>query len=128
MAASRRRMTVAIAATALVVPITLGCSAVNKAMDCVQAADSIAQSVDKLQQAVSNASENPLQAEQALDDIDKELTDLGDKTDNADLSKAVDDLNTGVGNVRQSIKDGDATPDITPVTSAATEIGKVCTP
>lgn len=30
--------------------------------------------------------------------------------------------------MRESIEKGDATPDITPVTDAAGEIGKVCTP
>lgn len=129
-----RRTALAITATLLTLTAAttaVGCSAVentvNKALDCAQTADAIAQSVDKLQQAVSSAADNPLQAEKALDDIDKELTDLGDKTDNADLSKAVDDLSTGVDNVRQSIKDGDSTPDIAPVTDAATEVGKVCT-
>lgn len=58
----------------------------------------------------------------------RSLGNLGDKTDNADLGKAVDNLQAGVGNVRDSIEKGDATPDIKPVTDAAAEIGKVCTP
>ncbi|CAO0832812.1 Secreted protein OS=Streptomyces microflavus OX=1919 GN=Smic_27810 PE=4 SV=1 [Streptomyces microflavus] len=77
---------------------------------------------------MSSASEDITQASEALDDIDRELKKLDDTTDNADLSKAVDDLQAGVTNVRESIESGDATPDITPVTNAATEIGKVCTP
>ncbi|MCX4823389.1 hypothetical protein OG883_26610 [Streptomyces sp. NBC_01142] len=125
---ARRRIALTLATAALVVPITAGCGALDKALDCARTADAIATSVDKLQQSVSSAAEDPLKAEQALDDIDKELKDLGDKTDNADLSKAVDDLGTGVDNVRKSIEGGDSTPDITPVTDAATEIGKVCTP
>ncbi|MET7714622.1 hypothetical protein [Streptomyces sp. NPDC005407] len=125
---ARRRIALTLATAALIVPITVGCAAIDKALDCVETADAIATSVDKLQQAVSSAGDDPAQARQALDDIDKELKNLGDKTDNADLSKAVDDLNAGVDNVRKAIENGDTTPDIKPVTDAAGEIGKVCTP
>ncbi|MET9669465.1 hypothetical protein ABZY19_29545 [Streptomyces sp. NPDC006475] len=125
---ARRRIALTLATAALVIPITVGCSALDKALDCVETADAIATSVDKLQKAVSTAADDPTQAREALDDIDRELDSLGDKTDNADLTKAVDDLGTGVGNVRKAIEGGDATPDITPVTNAAAEIGKVCTP
>ncbi|WP_329387224.1 hypothetical protein [Streptomyces sp. NBC_01716] len=126
--ASRRRTAVTIAAVLLTLTGAAGCGALDKALDCVQTADAIATSVDKLQQAISTAADDPTQAREALDDIDTELDKLQDKTDNADLSKAVDDLTTGVGTVRESIENGDATPDLTPVTDAATEIGKVCTP
>ncbi|MGW1490768.1 hypothetical protein [Streptomyces sp. NPDC002402] len=124
---ARRRIALTLATAALLVPITVGCSAIDKALDCVETADAIATSVDKLQQAVSTAADDPTQAKEALDDIDRELKNLSDKTDNADLSKAVDNLNTGVDNVRKSIENGDSTPDIKPVTDAAGEIGKVCT-
>ncbi|WP_329019506.1 hypothetical protein [Streptomyces sp. NBC_00690] len=125
---ARRRIALTLATTALIIPITVGCSAIDKALDCVETAEAIATSVDKLTEAASNATENPAQARQALDDIDKELDSLSDKTDNADLTKAVDDLNAGVANVRKAIEGGDATPDLKPVTDAASEIGKVCSP
>ncbi|MFI6859465.1 hypothetical protein ACIBKZ_06080 [Streptomyces sp. NPDC050421] len=123
-----RRTALAITAALLTVTAAAGCGALDKTLDCVRTADAIATSVDNLQQAVANASSDPTQASESLDEIEKELGNLGDKTDNADLSKAVDDLQAGVGNVRDSIDKGDATPDIKPVTDAATEIGKVCTP
>ncbi|MEU0831740.1 hypothetical protein [Streptomyces sp. NPDC005969] len=126
-ATRHRRITVALTLTALTLTAAAGCGAVDKALDCVRTADAIATSVDNLQQAVSNASNDPTQASEALDEIDKELGNLGDKTDNADLSKAVDDLQAGVKNVRDAIDKGDATPDVTPVTDAAKEIGNVCT-
>lgn len=127
--ASRRhhRTALAITATLLTLTAAAGCGAVDKALDCVRTADAIATSVNNLQQAVSNA-DDLTKASESLDQIDKELKELGDTTDNADLGKAVDDLEAGVTNVRSSIEKGDATPDITPVTEAATEIGKVCTP
>lgn len=126
----RRRRTAALAAATAVLALTgaVGCGALDKAMDCVQAADSIATSVDKLSQAVSGAANDPTRMNESLDEIDKELDSLKDKTDNADLSKAVDDLGKGVDSVRTAVQNGDTTPDIKPVTDAATEIGKVCTP
>lgn len=125
---ARRRTAATVAAVALLVPAAVGCSALDTALDCVRTADAIATSVDNLQRAASSATEDPTQAEEALDAIDRELGNLGDTTDNADLSKAVDDLGTGVENVRASIEAGDATPDLAPVTDAAAEITKVCTP
>ncbi|MET9431269.1 MULTISPECIES: hypothetical protein [unclassified Streptomyces] len=126
----RRRRTAALAAATAVLALTAvtGCGALGKAMDCVQAADAIATSVDKLSQAASSATNDPTQLNESLDEIDKELASLKDKTDNADLSKAVDDLGKGVDSVRTAVKNGDTSPDIKPVTDAATEIGKVCTP
>ncbi|MFC9030001.1 hypothetical protein ACOZFM_18475 [Streptomyces arboris] len=128
--ASRRhqRLALATAATLLTLTTAVGCAGLDKALDCVRTADAVATSVGNLQRAVSSASEDITQASEALDDIDRELKNLDDTTDNADLSKAVDDLQAGVKSVRQSIESGDATPDITPVTNAATEIGKVCSP
>ncbi|MFJ3585289.1 hypothetical protein ACIPPS_24110 [Streptomyces sp. NPDC090127] len=116
-------------ASAAVLTTTLvGCGALDKAMDCVATADAIATSVDKLSQAVSNASNDPTQLNEALNDISTELGNLQDTTDNADLSKAVDDLTKGVETVKTAVDNGDTTPDITPITEAAAEIGKVCTP
>ncbi|MYR94197.1 hypothetical protein GTY67_11155 [Streptomyces sp. SID8374] len=128
--ASRRhqRLVLATAATMLTLTTAVGCAGLDKALDCVRTADAVATSVGNLQRAVSSASGDITQASEALDDIDRELKNLDGATDNADLSKAVDDLQAGVANVRESIESGDATPDITPVTNAATEIGKVCTP
>ncbi|MFJ9035545.1 hypothetical protein ACIRF8_02980 [Streptomyces sp. NPDC102406] len=130
MAARRhRRIAVLAAAVALTaVPAVVGCSAVDKALDCVQTADAIADSVTDLQQAVENAANDPGRTDEALASIDKNLDTLGDKTDNTDVSKAVGDLNKAVDNVRTAIKTGDETPDITPVTDAAGELTKVCTP
>ncbi|MFI8187251.1 hypothetical protein ACIF8T_00275 [Streptomyces sp. NPDC085946] len=132
MAASRRRRTPAVAATlaaiALTAGLTTGCAAVDKALDCVQTADAIADSVTDLQQAVGNAADDPTRLDESLDSIDKNLDEIGDKTDNADVDKAVDDLGRAVGNVRTAIENGDETPDISPVTDAAGELTKVCTP
>ncbi|WEH17670.1 hypothetical protein [Streptomyces sp. VNUA24] len=131
MAASRRRRTTAIAgavaAVALTAGLTTGCDAVNKALDCVQTADAIARSVDDLQQAVQNAADDPTQLEESLASIDKSLDDIGDKTDNTDVNKAVDSLQKAVTDTRTAVENGDATPDISGITDAAGELTKVCT-
>jgi predicted nucleic acid-binding Zn-ribbon protein len=130
MAARQRRRTAAFAVIAALVaiPTAVGCDAVNKALDCVQTADAIADSVTDLQQAVENAAQDPTQTDESLNSIEQNLDKIGDKTDNADINKAVDDLNKAVSNVRTAIKNGDETPDISPVTDAAGELTKVCTP
>ncbi|WP_200303799.1 hypothetical protein [Streptomyces adelaidensis] len=131
MAASRRRRMTAIAgavaAVALTAGLTTGCDAVNKALDCVQTADAIATSVGDLQQAVENAADDPTQLEESLDSIDKNLDEIGDKTDNADVNKAVDSLQKAVTDTRTAVENGDATPDISGITDAAGELTKVCT-
>ncbi|MFD8677125.1 hypothetical protein ACFV1A_29135 [Streptomyces seoulensis] len=130
MAAGRRRTTViaALAAAALTVGLATGCDAVHKALDCVQTADSIADSVTDLQQAVENAADDPSRADASLDSIEQNLDRIGDRTDDADVNKAVDDLNSAVSHVRTEIRNGDNTPDVRPVTDAAGELTKVCTP
>jgi hypothetical protein len=126
---SRRTVTTlaALAALGLTTGLATGCDAVDKAIDCVQTADTIADSVTALQQAVENAGSDPTQLDQSLASIDKNLDKIGDRTDNVDVNKAVDDLGKAVDNVRTAVKNGDHTPDVTPVTDAAGELTKVCT-
>ncbi|WP_406861166.1 hypothetical protein ABZO31_12165 [Streptomyces sp. HUAS MG47] len=126
---SRRSITLAVATAAVLTTTALtGCGALDTALDCVKTADAIATSVNNLQQAVSNASNDVTQIEESLNAIDTELGNLEKTTGNADLSKAIDDLSKGVESVRTAVKNGDTTPDIKPVTDAAGEIAKVCTP
>ncbi|MFG2496698.1 hypothetical protein ACGFSB_00525 [Streptomyces sp. NPDC048441] len=131
MAARHRR--IAIAITSVLIAVTagaglVGCGAVEKALDCVQAADAISDSVIDLQQAIEKAGDDPTQADKALDEIDKNIDKIGDKTDDTDVNKAVDDLGKAVDNVRTAIDNGDATPDLKPVVDAGGELTKVCTP
>ncbi|MEU6479018.1 hypothetical protein ABZ858_19450 [Streptomyces sp. NPDC047017] len=114
-------------AAALFLALT-GCDAVGKTLDRAQAADSIADSVTHLQQAVHNAANDPPQTDDALRSLQNDLKKIGDKTADADADKAVDDLGTAVGNVRTAPDHGDRTPDLTPATDAAGELTKVCTP
>ncbi|MBZ2407923.1 hypothetical protein ACWHAO_20470 [Streptomyces albidoflavus] len=123
-----RRLAAATAGAALLVPLLLGCGALEKAADCVRTADAIADSVADLQRAADGAAEDPQQAAEALDRIDKNIDDIQKETGDADVKKAVDHLDTAVGNVRASLEKGDQVPDISPVVDAAGELTKVCTP
>ncbi|ARP70422.1 hypothetical protein LK07_12250 [Streptomyces pluripotens] len=134
MAVSRRCRTgrvttiaAAVSAAALTIGLAGGCDTVHKALDCVQTAETIADSVTDLQQAVENAANDPARAGAALDSIEQNLKKIGDKTSSSDVNKAVDDLDEAVGTVRADIKNGDRAPDVKPVTQAAGELTKVCT-
>ncbi|OIK23207.1 hypothetical protein [Streptomyces malaysiense] len=126
MAASRGRLAAVMATAALTAGLLGGCGAAHKAMDCVHTADTIADSVTDLQQAVENAGHDPHRADAALDAIEKNVRKIGNKTDDADVDKAVDDLDKAVGDVRAAVRDGDRTPDVGPVTDAAGELTKGC--
>jgi hypothetical protein len=132
MAARRHRrtaITLAAATAALTTGLAAGgCSAVDKALDCMQTAHTIGDDVTDLQFAAAHAVVNHDRADASLDSIDKDLKDIGDTTDNADVNKAVDDLGKAVDNVRTSIKNGDNSPDLSPVSDAAGELTKVCRP
>jgi uncharacterized protein YoxC len=135
MAASRHRRhapvitAAAVTATvALTTGLTTGCDNVDTAIDCVRTADTIADSVTELQQAVENTTGDPTRVSESPDTIDRDLNKIGDTTDDADVNKAVDDLGTAVDNIRKAIANGDRTPDLGAVTEAAGELTKVCTP
>ncbi|MFD6969357.1 hypothetical protein [Streptomyces sp. NPDC059979] len=115
-------------AAVLTVPALTACDAISTAMDCASTAVAITDGANDLQQAVSQAGNSPQDAQKALDEIDANLKKIGDQTNNADLGKAIDSMNTAVKNVRTSIESGNTVPDIQPVADAASEISKVCTP
>jgi hypothetical protein len=129
-ARGHRRTAIALAAAtaALTAGLVSGCSAVDRALDCVQTAHSVADDVTDLQLEAAHAAVNPDRTDASLDSIDKDLKEIGDRTDNADVDKAVDDLTKAVDNVRTAIKNGDKTPDLSPVSDAAGELTRVCTP
>lgn len=122
-----RMAALALTAT-LTVPALASCDAISTAMDCANTAVAIADSVNDLQQAVSNAGNSVQDTQNALNQIDTDLKKIKDQTGNADLGKAVDSLTTAVNNVRTSVQQGNTAPDIKPVADAAAEISKVCTP
>ncbi|MEU3249994.1 hypothetical protein [Streptomyces sp. NPDC006997] len=133
MAVSRRRrsrtvIAATVAAAALTVGLTTGCDAVNKALDCVETADAVADAVTDLQQAVDNAAEDPGQTRQAVDAVGDSLDRIDSETGDADLDKATQDMREALVEVTDAVENGDTTPNISGVTDAAGELTKVCTP
>ena len=117
----------ALTVAALAIPALTACGAVQKAMDCANTASAVADSVGKLQDAVGNAVDRPDDARKALDDIDTKLDKVSDSASDPELSKAVDRMNTGIKDVRKDL-DAAKAPDITPITDAAGDMTKICTP
>jgi hypothetical protein len=131
MAPRRRRTRTTVAAlvgVTLATALVAACGAAHRAMDCLHTADSIADDVTDLQQAEEGGSDHPGRAGDALNAIQRNLGRIGDRTDDGDVNKAVDDLRKAVGGVRAALRNGEGKPDLTPVTDAAGELTKVCTP
>lgn len=104
-----------------------GCSAVEKALDCAQTAATVAQSVEDLQQVFSEGVENPVEAAEALERIDRNIDEIADRTDNADVDQAVEDMRKAVAEADRAVEEG-RPPDFEPLSSAGRELTKVCTP
>ncbi|MEU1806062.1 hypothetical protein [Streptomyces sp. NPDC019937] len=120
----------ALAAAAVLAPLTTGCGAVEKALDCGRLAVEISNDVDNLQDAVGGATSDTADASDAdkvLDALDKDIDKVGDHTDNADVGKALGDLRKAVDNVQTSVDSGER-PDLSPVKDAAAELTNVCAP
>ncbi|MEU0845950.1 hypothetical protein ABZ370_41795 [Streptomyces sp. NPDC005962] len=115
-----------LAAVAFLTPLTTGCDAVDKALDCGRLAVEISNDVDNLQDAVTGAAVDPTEADKVFDALDKDIDKVGDRTDNTDVGKALDHLRNAVDNVQKSVDSGNR-PDLTPVKNATAELSKVCT-
>ncbi|WP_109508121.1 hypothetical protein [Nocardioides speluncae] len=111
----------ALAATVLVAGGLTGCSAIERALDCADAAATIAGEV----QDVQNAGEDPRVIVDELRDVERTLEDLKNDTDNAEVKQAVEDLEKAVTTARTQAEKG-KTPNIQPVTDAASDLTNVC--
>jgi phage shock protein A len=114
-------------AAAAAATLLVGCGAIDKALDCANTAVTVAESVEDLQNAASSVSEDPTQAKEALDKIEKNLDEIEKSTDSADVKGAVGDLNKAVEDARTAVNEGRA-PDMSAVNDAATELTEVCSP
>ncbi|MEU0476794.1 hypothetical protein ACFW5S_32910 [Streptomyces olivaceus] len=128
-AASRRRTVATIAAVLLTFTAVAACDELDRAVDCVQTADSLAVSVAKLEKALSSTEDgDATRAQQAMDDLDTELAELREKTEDSELDEAVDELTVTLRPVREAVTKGDSSPNLRPASEAAAEVVKVCTP
>ncbi|MFF4343414.1 hypothetical protein ACFY00_26215 [Kitasatospora sp. NPDC001540] len=122
-----RTTALAVAALALVLPLSaVSCSAAEKALSCANTAVQISTHVTQLGEAVNNVDQDPNATGQALQNLKGDLDKLGRNSGDADLSKAVTDLQNQVDNVQKAV-DANQAPDLGPLVSAAGRVSKVCT-
>ena len=117
-----------VAALTLVAGLTTtGCGAAHRTLDCVRTANAVADAVSGLQQAARDAALDPSKADAYFSPIEENLKAIGHQGDNVDVDKAVADLGRAVRNVSASVRNGDRSPDLSPVRDAAGELTKACT-
>ncbi|WP_033258749.1 MULTISPECIES: hypothetical protein [Kitasatospora] len=122
-----RTTVLAVAALALVLPLSaVSCSAAEKALSCANTAVQVGTHVTQLGQAYNNADQDPAAAGQALQNLKGDLDKIGRNSSDADLAKAVTDMQTQIDNVQKAV-DGNQVPDLGPLGSAAGRLSKVCT-
>ncbi|MET7779228.1 hypothetical protein ABZT28_26210 [Streptomyces sp. NPDC005388] len=133
MAADRRRgrrvatLATTLAAVALTAGLATGCDGVDNSLDCLQNADTIADSLKAINEAGLDAAKDPTQTDKSIETIDKNLDKIGDKTDDGKVDKAVDKLDKAVADYNKAILNGDTNPDSSKINAAADELKNVCT-
>ena len=130
-----RRGAAAIAAAAAVLAAGLiaGCDSSGSAdysgysAACFPSGSSIAASLIAIHEAGLDAQNDPGRTAESIAIIDENLAQIGDRTDNANVNKAVDDLDTALANYNRSVLDGDTDPDTTAINNAVNELANACT-
>ncbi|MFJ1755273.1 hypothetical protein [Kitasatospora sp. NPDC088134] len=122
-----RTAALSVAALVLVLPLSVvSCSAAQKAVDCANTAVQISTDVAQVGSAYNNAQQDPAAAGQALQHLKADMDKLGRNSNDVDVTKAINDLQTQVDKVQKAV-DSNQVPDLGPLGSAAGQISKVCT-
>ncbi|MGW4697273.1 hypothetical protein ACWEO1_33395 [Kitasatospora cineracea] len=117
----------AVAALALVLPLSaVSCSAAEKAVSCANTAVQIASDVAQLGSAYDSAEQDPVAAGKALQKLKGDMDKIGRNSSDADLGKAIGDLQTQIDKAQQAV-DSNQVPDLGPLGDAAGRVSKVCT-
>ncbi|WP_052509573.1 hypothetical protein [Kitasatospora griseola] len=122
-----RTTTLAVAAMVLILPLSaVSCSAAEKAVSCANTAVQLSTDVAQLGSAYNNADKDPVAAGKAVQKIKGDLDKIGRNSSDADLAKAVGDLQAQVDKVQKAV-DNNETPDLGPLGDAVGRVSKVCT-
>ena len=122
------------AAAVLATGLVAGCDSSGSWNDsgysaaCFPSGGSIAASLIAIHEAGLDAQNDPGQTAASIAIINENVAHIGDRTDNANVNKAVDDLNTALANYNRSILDGDTDPDTSAINNAVNELANACTP
>ncbi|GAA3054374.1 hypothetical protein GCM10020229_77630 [Kitasatospora albolonga] len=123
---THRSTVLSVAALALLLPLAVGCSAAQKALDCGNTAVTVSTDIANVSSAFGNAQNDPQAAGQALQKLKTDLDQLGRNSSDTDVAKAVTDLQTQVEKLQQAAN-GKQVPDLKPLGDAAANLTKVCT-
>ncbi|GAA2745497.1 MULTISPECIES: hypothetical protein [Kitasatospora] len=122
-----RSTALAAAALVLILPLSaVSCSAAQKAIDCGNTALRISTDITQVGTAFNNADNDPAAAGRALQQLKTDLDQLGRNSGDADVSKAVTDLQNQV-TALQKAADTNQAPDLKPLGDAAAKLTKACT-
>jgi hypothetical protein len=121
-----RSAILSVAALALLLPLGVGCSAAQKALDCGNTAVKISTDFAEVSNAWGNAGNDPQAAGQALQKLKTDLDELGRNSSDTDVSKAITDLQTQVEKTQQAVN-AKQVPDLKPLGDAASNLTKACT-
>jgi len=111
----------------LTVGLVAGCDSSGDSAACFPSGSSIAASLIAIHEAGLDAENNPEQTGESISIINENLARIGDRTDNASVNEAVDNLNTSIANYNRSILDGDTHPDTSAINNAVDELANACT-
>ncbi|PBC94091.1 hypothetical protein BX281_1973 [Streptomyces sp. Ag82_O1-15] len=122
-----RRVAATLATVALTAGLATGCDGVDNSLDCLQNADTIADSLKAINEAGLDAAKDPARTDKSIETIDKNLDKIDDKTNDGKVDKAVDKLDKAVADYNRAILNGDTNPDSSKINDAAEELKNVCT-
>ncbi|MEU9539116.1 hypothetical protein [Streptomyces mirabilis] len=123
----RRRVAATLATVALTAGLATGCDGVDNSLDCLQNADTIADSLKAINEAGLDAAKDPARTDKSIETIYKNLDKIDDKTNDGKVDKAVDKLDKAVADYNKAILNGDTNPDSSKINDAAEELKNVCT-
>ncbi|MFI5533458.1 hypothetical protein ACIA8O_33475 [Kitasatospora sp. NPDC051853] len=123
---THRSTVLSVAALALVLPLAVGCSAAQKALDCGNTAVTVSTDIANVSTAFGNAQNDPQAAGAALQKLKTDLDQLGRNSSDTDVAKAVTDLQAQVEKLQQAANNKQV-PDLKPLGDAAANLSKVCT-
>lgn len=128
----RRASTIAIAVSAVLLTggLVAGCDGANgfnSSAGCFGNAGTIADSLIAIHEAGLDSAYDPTRTHESIDTINKNLAEIGDRTSNDRVNRAVDKLNKAIADYNRAILNGDTNPDSSRINAAAAELRDVCT-
>ena len=128
----RRASAIAVAVSAVLLTggLVAGCDGVNgfnSSAGCFGNAGTIADSLIAIHEAGLDSAYDPTRTRESIDTINKNLAEIGDRTSDDKVNKAVDNLDKAIADYNRAILNGDTNPDSSRINAAAAKLRDVCT-